>query len=424
MNDKTPNLNIRNVQVTNKGEVVLTILTNDGTTTTNRYKTYHEVFDFLSTQSYVISEAHLKMLKSGKGFEGNFKKPETKKQRKQLNRQQAIAASKHYELEDNTTIELFDPKSIEFQNKHPNWKQRIKRTFASQYDSDGNRIFGLTKIGAGFPSASGDLFYLSIELVHVSIDQLCISGRMKLRILNPYLLKHPHQTIHSEQQFSSHKVGNAVIEVIHYKKKPTEICITNKSRSEYLIYFNSVDCAKPHIVTTKERIERPNHFLFIVSKKPDLRIYYDKPNYYVLEEDYNNCNPSPLYSLTQNDSIKEQPLIQNDAMVNILKNRKPSSGFKPVNKNSRTYSQIQTRKTWQNMKIKEIMSATDSPTPNLKPVSPVLKYVLENNGKATIEDIMQNCGIQNVQSLIKQLEELKIKGYRGPDGIIRYGRLS
>ncbi len=69
------------------------------------------------------------------------------------------------------------------------------------------------------------------------------------------------------------------------------------------------------------------------------------------------------------------------------------------------------------------MSVTDSPAPNLKPISPVLKYVLENNGKATIKDIMQHCEIQNLQDLIEQLEKLKIKGFRGPDGIIRYGKI-
>ncbi len=69
------------------------------------------------------------------------------------------------------------------------------------------------------------------------------------------------------------------------------------------------------------------------------------------------------------------------------------------------------------------MSVTDSPAPNLKPISPVLKYVLENNGKATIKDIMQHCEIQNLQDLIEQLEKLKSKGFRGPDGIIRYGKI-
>lgn len=151
-----------------------------------------------------------------------------------------------------------------------------------------------------------------------------------------------------------------------------------------------------------------------------MKIYYGGgSNYYISSDHLAKDQPSPLYYLTSNDTIKEIPLIKNDEMVRKLSTR-PSSGFEPVNKKSITYSEIQYNKRKEKREINKIMHVTKSPSPKLNTTSKLKRYVIENNGKATLQDLQQVSGIMNIPALVAQLEKQGIRGYRDKDGVIRY----
>lgn len=57
-----------------------------------------------------------------------------------------------------------------------------------------------------------------------------------------------------------------------------------------------------------------------------------------------------------------------------------------------------------------------------KEVPALLRYVLENNGTATLDDLHRVSGISDTPMLISKIEQFGIVGKRGIDGVIRYGK--
>ena len=123
-------------------------------------------------------------------------------------------------------------------------------------------------------------------------------------------------------------------------------------------------------------------------------------------------------ALEKEKAKKEHPTIK--------KPKRPSSGIKPVNTKSGTYAAIQKRKAAHESQITHIIeSASDKSTiyrsTRSTKVSPILKYVIDRKGEATLEEIqLATSYSMNTASLINELERLGIEGIRYNDGVIRY----